>query len=246
MKKIKLIYDKLLVSNKFNPSLLFGILTNPSYIIRKALYRNIYKYSFYMSGKMLDFGCGTKPYKSIFNVSEYIGCDIQVSGNKNKNNIEVFYDGKVLPFSDESFDSIFSSEVFEHIFNIEEIMTELYRVLKVDGYILVTNPFVWNEHEIPFDFARYTSYGLVHLFEKYGFEVILCQKSTTYIETIFQMLCVYINETILPKKHSKMRSVLFVILVSPVTVFGLLLSKILPKNNTFYANNILVAQKKKI
>lgn len=95
----------------------------------------IKSYSQYLSGKVLDFGCGSKPYKNFFDKCEqYIGCDIEVSGHSHDNeNIDFYYNGKTLPFNDQEFDWIFSSEVFEHIFNLEEILSELNRVLVHEG-----------------------------------------------------------------------------------------------------------------
>ena len=242
--KLKFLYNKIYIQNKFTPSFL-GIFTNPSYLIRKGLYVEIVKNKKYLKGILLDFGCGSKPYKKLFDVETYIGLDIEESGHDNTNeNVDIYYDGKVLPFQDNYFDSIFSTEVLEHVFNIDDIVKELYRVLKVDGYILVTVPFVWNEHEIPYDYARYTSYGLNHLFEKSGFTIVKTIKTTTFIETIFQMFCIYISETLLPKKISFKRAILVILFITPITVLGVLISKIFPKNESFYNNNIIIAQKK--
>ena len=86
--------------------------------------------------------------------------------------IEKYYDGKVISFNDEFFDNAFSSEVFEHIFNIDEVLCEIHRVIKNNGKLCITCPFVWDEHVQPYDFARYTSYGIRHLLNKNGFELI--------------------------------------------------------------------------
>ncbi len=122
------------VSKEFNPGI-----GQTFYFIRTALYRKIKDFAPQMQGKMLDFGCGSKPYQSLFyNVKEYIGLDYDGEGHSHHNeNIDVYYNGKVIPFENEYFDSIFSSEVFEHLFNIEEILPELHRVLKTKGKILV-------------------------------------------------------------------------------------------------------------
>jgi ubiquinone/menaquinone biosynthesis C-methylase UbiE len=91
---------------------------------------------------MMDFGCGTKPYKPIFiNATEYIGVDYAGEGHSHENeDIDIYYDGKTIPFEDNTFDSILACEVMEHIFNIEEILKELYRILKPGGKILISIP----------------------------------------------------------------------------------------------------------
>ena len=67
------------------------------------------------------------------------------------------------------------------------MLSEINRVCKLNGQLLITVPFVWDEHEVPYDYGRYTSYGLKHVLEIHGFEVIHLDKSTSYVETVFQM-----------------------------------------------------------
>ena len=112
--------------------------------------------SFNEGCRVLDFGCGSKPYENLFiNIDEYVGCDIEVSGHDHLDSkIDYFFDGKNLPFIDDRFDSVVSFEVFEHIFNLPEILKEINRVTKTSGNILISVPFAWGEHEVPYDFAR--------------------------------------------------------------------------------------------
>ncbi|MGK6350747.1 class I SAM-dependent methyltransferase [Parapedobacter sp. DT-150] len=236
---LKRIYNKSL----FQPTF-FGLLFNPFFIIRAGLYQGISRFSSHMQGRLLDFGCGSKPYKSLFNVTEYIGTDIEISGHDHHNEeIDVYYDGKTLPFDDNAFDSIFSSEVFEHIFNLPEILAELHRVLKPGGRMLVTLPFVWDEHEIPYDYARYTSFGIRHLLEQSGFTLLESHKTTNYVATVCQMWIAYIYQHIFPKNKT-IRIALTPFFIMPITIWGLLISAILPKNMNFFHNNVLVVQKR--
>ncbi len=196
-----------------------------------------------MHGRLLDFGCGSKPYKPLFEVDEYIGTDIEVSGHDHRNeDIDVYYDGTTLPFTDESFDSIFSSEVFEHIFNLPQILDELYRVLKPGGHMLVTVPFVWDEHEIPYDFARYTSFGIRHILREKGLTIVDEHKTTNYVATICQMWAAYVYQHIFPK-NKVFRIALTPLFITPITVCGLFLAALLPTNRNFFHNNVLVVQK---
>ena len=117
-----------LKKQEFLPSF-WGIIINPFYIIRRGLYLGLKNNRQYISKKLLDFGCGNKPYKSIFNVDEYIGVDIGESGFPDEKSADIYYDGKNIPFNNNLFDSILCSEVLEHIFNPDEVLSELYRVL---------------------------------------------------------------------------------------------------------------------
>lgn len=225
----------------FNPGLL-GFFINPFFIIRRGLYRGVKMYSSHFSGKMLDFGCGSKPYKSLFDVEEYIGLDIEEKGHSHaREQIDVYYDGQAIPFDDETFDGVFSSEVFEHIFNLEDMLNEIHRVTKKKGLLLITVPFVWDEHEVPFDYARYSSFGIKALLERNGFEVIKSTKSNGYVTTIFQMWNAYLYQHCL--RVLPLQILLTPFLVMPFTLLGIVLSLILPRSKQFFHNNIVLAKK---
>ena len=227
----------------FGESLL-GVFINPFYISRRALLQSIRTHAKEISGgRLLDVGCGGKPYKRLFSVEEYIGLDIEESGHDHSSSdIDIFYDGTTIPFGDEDFDHVFSSEVFEHVFNLNKLLSEINRVTKQNGTLLITLPCCWDEHEIPYDFARYSSFGIHNILEKNGYTIINSIKTTTYIATIFQMLAAYISQCILPENRYA-RVALTPFCVSPFIVIGLILSKILPDNQRFYLNNAILCRK---
>jgi SAM-dependent methyltransferase len=166
----------------------------PYYIVRRSLYEKVCEFKNFVNGSVLDFGCGSKPYKSIFNYEQYIGIDIDSKGDKSiLKDVDIYYDGKNIPFENEKFDSIFCSEVLEHVFNIDEILDEFYRVLKKDGKVVITVPFAWREHEVPFDFGRYTQYGLSCMFEKHDLKLLKISSTTSYCSTILQHLIHIVN-----------------------------------------------------
>jgi SAM-dependent methyltransferase len=233
------------VLKDFDPNI-----TQTLFFIRRALFRKVRQYAPQLTGKMLDFGCGAKPYQPLFvNVTEYIGLDYDGAGHSHKNEqIDVFYDGKHIPFANASFDSVFSSEVFEHLFNLEEILGELHRIMKPNAKIFITCPFVWNEHEVPVDFARYTQFALGHLLEKKGFRVLLQDKSGDYLSALHQLRVQYISDHLIPSIPLLGRIKLFVTNVRPVVVliiniWFLCWHSVLPFRKDLYLNNIVLAEK---
>jgi len=225
----------------FNPAI-----THPGYLIRSRLLKGIATYSPFLKGRLLDFGCGSKPYKSLFTVDEYIGVDFDSPGHPHTNEqIDFYYDGRHLPFENEQFDAIFTSEVFEHIFNLPDILKELNRVLKPSGRILITCPFAICEHEVPNDFARYTSFAMKDMLEKNGFRVLHLDKSGNYIETVWQLRITYWHQHILPfvKKIPVVRSAARLFVYTGFNLLALCWSKILPKRKDLYLNNIVLAEK---
>ena len=230
------------VSREFNPSIVY-----PNYLMRRRLLQAIQKIAPSLGGKMLDVGCGSKPYRSIFSVDEYVGMDYEGEGHSHANEeIDVFYDGKKIPFENDTFDSVFSSEVFEHVFNLEELLPEIRRVMKPGGLILVTCPFAICEHEIPNDYARYTSFALKHLFEKNGFEILRQEKSGNSVETVFQLWLMYVHQHITPylRKIPVLRSAFRIITYSFTNLSALLYSRVFPKRNDLYLNNIILCRKR--
>jgi SAM-dependent methyltransferase len=233
------------VPKNFRPSI-----TSAFYLIRNALYKKIQHLAPELDGKLLDFGCGSKPYESLFtNVSQYIGLDYESEGHSHANEkIDVMYNGKTIPFPDEHFDSAFSSEVFEHVFNLDEIIPEIKRVMKKKGKILITCPFVWNEHEVPIDYARYTQFALKHLFEKNGFEILVQDKSGDFTMAVYQMKMVYFNEHFIPAIPLLGKLKVFRTNIPPIInpILNLWFSFwhcVLPKRKSLYLNNILLAKK---
>lgn len=237
---IRSIFD----NESFNPSYFLGIWINPYFIIRKGLIRGVRKISkIFQGGKLLDVGCGSKPYEKLFNVDSYVGIDVEISGHNHKRSkIDKFYDGKNIPFDDKTFDYVFSSEVFEHVLNLDVLLNDINRVLKKDGKLGFTCPFVWDEHEQPYDYLRYTSFSIKNILHKHGFELIELNKSTSYFQTVMQMLSAYIFQHVLPK-NKYLKLILTPFFVAPINILGILFGLILPRNYDFYHNNIVIAQK---
>lgn len=236
--------NNIAIDKQFNPSP-----TSSYYIIRRGILKAVYENRDFMKGPLLDFGCGSKPYKPIFNhIDEYIGIDFHNDGHSHHNeDIDFFYDGKKIPFNDNRFNSILSTEVFEHIFNPDELLKELNRVLAPDGYILITCPFVYPEHETPFDYARYTHFALKYLLEKNGFEIIVYDKKGNALETICQQTIIYLFSFLNffgPLKRNQIFVKLFNSFIATIfNVFVKTVGKLLPSSYHFYTTNVVVAKK---
>lgn len=230
---------------EFYPGLL-GIFVNPFYFARKGLHEGISAFAERITGSTLDVGCGQKPYENLFRSSRYVGLEIDSPANREKKKADFYYDGGMFPFQDHEFDSIVVNEVFEHVFNPAQFLLELHRVLKPGGMLLMTVPFCWDEHEQPYDYARYSCFGLIAVIEQHGFQVLGQLKSMNDIRAIFQMLNAYIYKKTVIYIDNKYLSLLAnLILIAPFTVLGVLFGKIFPKNDDFYLDNIILAQKKR-
>lgn len=227
---------------QFAPGVI-GFMLNPFYFTRKGLYKGIKNYSYLLSGKILDIGCGAKPYKDLFLYQEsYTGIDIENPGHDHKNEaIDAFYNGKDIPFENEKFDSILCSEVIEHVFEPLYLLKEANRVLKPNGHLLLTCPFIWNEHEMPYDCARYTIPGITSIMENAGFKIIQSEKTSHFTQSILQMKMLYIFHRFPQNKY--IRIVCNLLFIFPLTLLGSIICWLLPQDKSLYLNNIILAQK---
>jgi SAM-dependent methyltransferase len=220
----------------------FGIFINPFYFARVGLRDAMVEFSPKLSGQLLDVGCGSKPYCSLFTVDAYIGLDIDSEISRKRGIADHFYDGNTFPFSDCSFDSALCNQVLEHVFNPDEFLGEIARVLKPGGKLLLTVPFVWDEHEQPYDYARYSSFGLRALLEKQGFKVVYHKKLGADPSIIFQLANAYLFKVSqsLPKS---IKLLITVTVMAFINLAGLLACRLLPSNPDLFLDNAVLVEK---
>ncbi len=219
-----------------------GIFLNPFYFARTGLRKNIKALAPRLKGAVLDAGCGSKPYKSLISCDRYDGLEIDTPKTRAMGIAEYFYDGTHFPFSNSIYDGALCNQVLEHVFKPDAFLSEINRVLKPGGLLLLTVPFVWDEHEQPYDYARYSSFGLAHLLSKHGFKILEHRKSVPTAAVIFQL----VNGFIYKKTHTKslyVNMIVTVILMAPFNILGLIFGAILPTNKDLYLDNVVLAQK---
>lgn len=124
------------------------------------------------AGPLLDVGCGTMPYRSLFPSAEpYEGLEIDQERHRANPRVTHLYDGHTFPLADDRYAAILCSQVLEHSFSPERLLAECHRVLRPGGALLLTIPFLWPEHEQPWDSQRFTRFGLHQRLEAAGFRV---------------------------------------------------------------------------
>jgi SAM-dependent methyltransferase len=237
-------FNKWLERQRFLPSWA-GIFVNRDFIIRRGLMREVGRMARQFSGRILDFGCGEKPYESLFNVQSYIGVDIEVSGHSSeKKKADFYFRDTTLPFADAEFDGALSTEVFQSVPDPAAMLRELARVLKPGAPLMLTYPFAWEEVEMPSDVARYTSVGLNRFLEPAGFVVEQTVKMPTYIETITQLLTLWLSRTFLPWRKRSWRLISTALVIAPINLAGILLGRLLPNDPRYFHNCVILARKR--
>lgn len=143
---------------------------------------SVAKYLHLIRGCVVDLGCGTAPYKhDILKVAtKYIGVDWENSFH-DQQHVDVFADlCSRLPFIENYADTVISLQVMEHLPEPVFFLSECYRILKPEGKLLITVPFMWHVHEAPHDYFRYTRYGLEYLLKKNNFINIEIYETTGF------------------------------------------------------------------
>jgi len=139
------------------------------YLHMHDLVRDITASSSYAHGRLLDVGCGNRPYEPLLRgVGEYIGIDV----NYQTGGPRVSGLAYALPFTASSFDTVFSTQTLEHVEEPHLAVAEMARVLRPGGYLILTAPQTWRLHEKPYDFFRYTRFGLQYLMEHNQLRII--------------------------------------------------------------------------
>jgi len=113
--------------------------------------------------RILDLGCGDKPYYPIFKdfASEYVGMDISYGPY-----VDLLGIGENIPVVDCSFDVVLSTQVLEHVSNPQQVVKEIFRVLAPGGMVILSTHGVWVKHG-NVDNWRWTDSGLVTLFQPF-------------------------------------------------------------------------------
>lgn len=133
---------------------------------------------------VLDAGAGSQPYRGLFNHVQYEAADFEKVDKEYAQSTYVCDLCRNIPVLDGRFDYIIFNQVMEHLPEPKEALRELHRVLKPGGKLLYTGPMFYEEHEQPFDFFRYTQFGLNHLFTQAGFEVERLEWMEGYFGTV--------------------------------------------------------------
>lgn len=234
-----------LVRFSFSPSWM-GIFVNPFWLCRRELFLALSKLAPRLSGKVLDFGAGSQPYRPLLaNCSSYVSLEYDTPQNRERKVASIFYDGQSIPVDDSSFDGLLSTQTLEHVPNPDIIVAEWARVLKEGGLLLVTMPFMWPEHEMPYDFQRYSTKGLRLLLEKSGFEIVEQHRLLSDCRAPAQLFLAWVFDAILVRCRPKvLRFVLIPFLCTPISIFASVLAVISPKSSNTYLDNLVLARRR--
>jgi SAM-dependent methyltransferase len=125
---------------------------------------------------VLDAGAGEARQRALFTRGRYIALDIQTGDpGWDYSALDVCGDLQRIPLRTASVDRILCMVVLEHTRDPRGVLGEFARVLKPGGMLQMVIPFLWEEHQAPHDYFRFTRYGARLLFESLPFQVEFIQ-----------------------------------------------------------------------
>ncbi len=154
------------ISDRYSGTMDYFYLTPGSWSLLQPLMPVFQRY---VKGAFLDAGAGRLSYRFILEkfCDSYRSIDIDLRGVA----VDSVGDIQNLPVKAESFDSLFCTQVLEHVPEPQRAIDESYRVLKKGGVAIFTVPHLAYLHNEPHDYYRYTKHGMKFMLEKSGFAV---------------------------------------------------------------------------
>ncbi len=138
--------------------------------------------------RVLDIGAGDAPYRELFAHCDYVTTDWQESVHEWAAEADVLAPADTLPLQDASIDAAVLTQVLEHVPDPAAVLAEAARVLRPGGRVFLTVPFVWELHELPFDFWRFTPASLERLLGGAGFAEIAIAPRSDCFTTLAQLM----------------------------------------------------------
>lgn len=148
--------------------------------------------------KILDAGAGELRFKPDCEHLDYTSQDFGQyegtgdqglqTGNWDNSRLDIISDITEIPVSDNFFDALLCTEVFEHIPDAVSALQEFKRILKPGGVLLITAPFASLTHFAPYHFCGYNRYWYEYHLPKIGFDIEVIESNGSWFYFIAQEL----------------------------------------------------------
>lgn len=198
------------------------------------------KYFQKKEGMLIDYGCGSSPYKKLFLpiIDRYIAVDI----DENKDADIIVEKNKTIPLKNESAKILLSTQVLEHVADVDFYLGESRRLLEKKGLLILSTHGIWPYHPYPSDYHRWTRKGLEKTLQNEGFKVLEVFPILGPFASVTQFTLILIAERLLNK------GLIFGLILKIISLVGngmiLLEDKLFPATDLSDASLFVICAKK--
>jgi SAM-dependent methyltransferase len=208
------------------------------FIIRNQILKHVRRSLEYIHGNVIDIGCGDMPYRKLIESVDgvsYVGVDLDNSEIERAIKPDIYWDGYNLPIESATADCVYLTEVLEHCPDPKTVLSEASRVIKKDGLVIFSVPFIWYLHEAPYDFYRYTPYTIKKMFDDNGFDMEILETYGSNDMAFLHTYFIWLKKSRLPKI---VRFSLYLLTLPFILLFYFFANK--PNRNTFDNGDIFI------
>jgi len=218
---------------------------HPQWLAVKDLYADLRRVLPGVRGRLLDVGCGEKPYAPWLNLKEieHLGLDVQAAPGIDC----VVGPAERWPIESATVDAVLCTQTLEHVADVNFFVSEIDRVLRPTGLLVLTAPFIYNFHtqEHGNDYRRFSIEGLRQLFASY--EIVELKPQGGIGSTLGFLLLNWLDISLSRTAFKRIfKGLLLPVLVpfsATINLCGWLLDQI-DHSQAFYSNVMLVARKR--
>lgn len=223
----------------------FDLLKEPYYIFKRLLRRAFRSMAPRSAERLVDVGCGNKPYADLVHCTDYVGIDVTQASRA-----DVIGDCLHLPFRGGVFDAGICMELLEHVPKPSTCLSEISRILAPGATLALSSPMMWSIHGEPHDYFRFTKYSLKMLLEEHEFQIQQMVRIGGVFSVVFQRLIdvtyVVISKLLMfdPTVRAPIRRAATAIALAPFQVAGYYISLLLDRIDDKDALGWFVVSKK--
>jgi 2-polyprenyl-3-methyl-5-hydroxy-6-metoxy-1,4-benzoquinol methylase len=175
---------------------------------------------------ILDIGSGDSDlYKTLVSKNQMLRLDYPMTNLRYMRLPDVFADASHMPIANNSIDVVLMFEVLEHVKSPADVCAEIARVLRHQGKLYLSVPFLYPIHDAPHDYQRFTIHGLRYLLSQHNLVVIEEKQHGNSFLVVLQLFNLALLEFVLRLlKISKTLGVLSILIVYPATILANLLA----------------------
>lgn len=206
---------------------------HPQWLVARGAEKRLQAVAALLRGKVLDVGSGDRLLEKYLDSQvRYFGIDYPPSGQRYRKLPHVWGDAMHLPFRSSTMDSMVLLEVLEHLPDPGLALNEAARVLKAEGIVVASVPFLYPIHDAPFDFWRITQYQIEILAAGAGLEILRLAERGNALETAALLACLALAQSAIEALQQRSPLALILIptllMVPFLNIVGFCLSRLFP------------------